>query len=141
MQAIEIYRAEFRPSEQLDAPRVMVGVPALAADSDEKAEYLATSMYQRSLGILKGERSPIKPPVRDMDALWNPAERLAVAERMALMVVGGPERVAAGLQAIVDATQADELIVVSDTFAREDRLRSFELIIAAARKGAAQAAA
>ena len=141
MEALEIYRREFRPSGELDAPRVMVGVPALAADSDEKAEYLATSMYQRSLGILKGERSPIKPPVRDMDAEWNPAERLAVAERMALMVVGGPERVAAGLQAIVDGTQADELIIVSDTFAREDRLRSFELIIAAARKGADQAAA
>jgi alkanesulfonate monooxygenase SsuD/methylene tetrahydromethanopterin reductase-like flavin-dependent oxidoreductase (luciferase family) len=89
-------------------------------------------MYQRFLGIIKGQRFPIPPPVESMDRLWSKGERLAVAERMALMVVGGPERVREGLQQIVDATQADELIVSSDAFKREDRLKSYEVIADAA---------
>jgi alkanesulfonate monooxygenase SsuD/methylene tetrahydromethanopterin reductase-like flavin-dependent oxidoreductase (luciferase family) len=128
MEAIEIYRREFRPSKALAAPYVMVGVPALAAETDDRAEFLATSMYQRFLGIIKGQRFPIPPPVESMEGLWSHGERLAVADRMALMVVGGPERVRAGLQEIVDATKADELIVSSDAFKREDRLKSYEII-------------
>jgi luciferase family oxidoreductase group 1 len=134
MEALEIYRREFKPSKQLDKPHVMVGVPALAAETDEKAEFLATSMYQRFLGIIRNDRAPLPPPVEDMDKVWSPGERLAVAERMALMVVGGPERVAANLQEIVRATDADELIIASDAFKREDRLRSYEIIAKAAGK-------
>ena len=134
LEAIEIYRAEFKPSRQLAAPYVMVGVPALAADTDEKAEFLATSMYQRFLGIIRNNRTALPPPVKDMDTVWSAGERLAVAERMALMVVGGPARVAAHLQQIVDATRADELIIASDAFTREDRLRSYELIAQAAQR-------
>jgi len=103
-------------------------VPALAADTDDKAEFLATSMYQRFLGIIRNNRTALPPPVENMDRVWSPGERLAVAERMALMVVGGPERVAANLQQIIDATQADELIIASDAYKREDRLRSYEII-------------
>ena len=132
MEAIEIYRKEFRPSKQLKAPYVMVGVPALAADTDEKAEFLATSMYQRFLGIIRNQRTALPPPVENMDAVWSPGERLAVAERMALMVVGGPERVAAHLRQIIDVTKADELIIASDAFNREDRLHSYALIAQAA---------
>ena len=136
LEALAIYRKEFRPSDELQQPHTMVGVPAMAAETDEKAEYLATSMYQRTLGILKGQRAPLAPPVKNMDPLWSPGERLAVAERMALMVVGGPERMRAGLQQIIDVTQADELIIVSDAFTREDRLRSYQLIAQAADKRA-----
>jgi alkanesulfonate monooxygenase SsuD/methylene tetrahydromethanopterin reductase-like flavin-dependent oxidoreductase (luciferase family) len=85
-------------------------------------------MYQRFLGIIKGQRFPIPPPVESMEGRWSQGERLAVAERMALMVVGGPERVRAGLKQIIDATQADELIISSDAFKREDRLKSYEII-------------
>jgi luciferase family oxidoreductase group 1 len=134
MEALEIYRREFKPSKQLDKPHVMVGVPALAAETDESAEFLATSMYQRFLGIIRNDRAPLPPPVEDMDKVWSPGERLAVAERMALMVVGGPERVAANLQEIVRATDADELIIASDAFKREDRLRSYEIIAQAAQR-------
>jgi luciferase family oxidoreductase group 1 len=132
LEALEIYRKEFRASAALKEPYVMVGVPALAAETDDRAEYLATSMYQRFLAIIKGQRMPIPPPVQSMDSVWSPGERLAVAERMALMVVGGPERVRAGLQEIIDATHADELIVSSDAFRKEDRLKSYEIIAAAA---------
>ena len=129
--ALEIYRSEFQPSAVLDKPYVMVGVPMMAAESDERAEFLATTMYQRSVGILKNERVPLRPPVERMD--WSEAERYAVAERMALFGVGGHERVRAGFKAIVEATQADELILVSDAYERADRLKSFEVAFEAAR--------
>jgi luciferase family oxidoreductase group 1 len=129
LEALQVYREEFKPSAALKEPHVMVGVPALAADTDEEAEYIATSMYLRSLGIMRGQRSALRPPVDTMDGLWSPAEQLAVAERMALMVVGGPYRVRAGLQEIIDVTQADELILVSDAYDRAARQRSFELIM------------
>jgi luciferase family oxidoreductase group 1 len=129
LEALKVYREEFRPSAALQQPYAMVGVPALAADTDEEAEYLATSMYLRSLGILRGQRSALLPPVRSMEGLWSQGEQLAMAERMALMVVGGPRRVREGLQEIIDVTQADELILVSDAHDRGARLRSFELLI------------
>jgi alkanesulfonate monooxygenase SsuD/methylene tetrahydromethanopterin reductase-like flavin-dependent oxidoreductase (luciferase family) len=106
----------------------MVGVPVVAAESDIEAERLATSMYLRTLGILRGQRAGLQPPVESMEGLWTRGEQLAVAERMALMVAGGRERVRDGLQQILDATQADELILVSETWDRAARLRSFEII-------------
>jgi luciferase family oxidoreductase group 1 len=131
LEGLAIYRREFKPSAQLDKPYVMVGVPALAADTDERAEYLATSMYQRFLGIIRNERAALPPPVENMDAIWNEGERYAVAERLALMVVGGPARVAESLRKIVEITQADELIIASDAYERADRLRSYEILKAA----------
>jgi len=131
MEALEIYRNEFRPNGALERPHVMVGVPAFAAASDEEAELLATSMIQRSLGILRGKRAALQPPVERID--WSDMERAAVAERMALFVVGGAARVREGLRRIVEATEADELILVSDAYRSEDRIRSFELLMEAAR--------
>ena len=128
LEALEIYRAEFRPSAALAAPRAMVGVPVVAADTDLEAERLATSMYLRTLGILRGQRAGLQPPVESMEGLWSRGEQLAVADRMALMVVGGPQRVREGLGQIVAATQADELILVSETWDRRARLRSYEII-------------
>ena len=128
MEALATYRREFKPSAHLDKPRTMVGVPVFAAEDDDKAEYLATSMFQRTLGIIRGRRFALQPPVKDMDSMWTPAERLAVADRMALMVVGGPQRVRDGLRHIAEATGADELILVSDAYDPRDRRRSFEII-------------
>jgi luciferase family oxidoreductase group 1 len=130
MESLAIYRNEFKPSSALKEPHVMVGVPAMAAETDERAEFLATTMYQRSLGILRGKRAALLPPVATMEGLWTPPEQYAMAERMALMVVGGPDRVRAGLQEIIDVTQADELIIVSDAYDPADRRRSFEIIAA-----------
>ena len=123
--ALEIYRREFRPSPALDRPRVMVGVPFVAAATDEEAQFLSTTMILRSLGILRGKRSALLPPVRAVEC--GAHERAALAERLALFVVGGPARVAEGLQQILDATQADELILVSETYERAARLESFRI--------------
>ena len=137
-EALDIYRNEFKPSEQLAAPYAMVGVPAFAAPTDEEAQYLATSMVQRALSIFRGQRKPIPPPVQRME--WTQAEQMLVAERLSIMVIGGPKRVAEGLQRIVDGTQADELIIVSDAYRHEDRMRSYQVVMESQRgAGSAQA--
>jgi luciferase family oxidoreductase group 1 len=134
LEALAIYRTEFTPAlrqaqgerrEYPDKPHVMVGVPFVAAASDERAQHLSTTMIQRSLGILRGQRTALLPPVAEIQC--GPAERAALAERMALFVVGGPARVAEGLQHILDVTAADELILVSETYDRADRLESFRI--------------
>ncbi|QDK36703.1 LLM class flavin-dependent oxidoreductase [Bdellovibrio sp. NC01] len=128
MRAIDLYRVGFQPSDVLKEPKVMVGVQVVAADTDEKAERLATSLYMRFLGIIRNERVNLQPPVENMDAVWNPMEKEIVLSKLRTSVIGGPEKVKAGLQKLIDETQADELMIVSDAFDHNDRLRSFELI-------------
>ena len=128
LDAVEMYRRDFKPSQHLEKPHVMIGVPVVAADTDERAEFLSTSVYQRFLGLVRGQLKPTQPPVKDMSELWNPREEANVKSMMRTLVVGGPETVRAGLQNLIDATQADEIIMTSDCFAHADRLRSYEIV-------------
>jgi luciferase family oxidoreductase group 1 len=130
-QAIDLYRSRFRPSATLAQPYVMIGVPLIAAPSDEEAEFLATSVYQRVLGILHGDRRCLPPPVADFMTHLHPQERAAIGEFLAAAVIGGPPSVAAGLEKLQQETLADELIVVCDIFDPELRLRSLDIAAAA----------
>ncbi len=126
-QAISLYRELFRPSAALQKPYVMIGVPVIAAPTDEEAEYLASSTYQRVLGIITGRRGRLQPPVQNyLDGL-SLAERGAIADFLAVGVVGGPARVRAGLAALAEATRADEFMLVSDLFDPERRLASLDI--------------
>jgi luciferase family oxidoreductase group 1 len=127
-QALEVYRRSFQPSAVLEKPYAMLGVQVIAADSDEKAARLATTNYQRFLGIIRNQRVNLRPPVENMDELWSPLEKEMVQSKLRLAVIGGPEKVRAGLEKIVAATGVQELMIVSDAYSHEDRLRSFELI-------------
>ena len=128
--AIEIYRRKFQASEKLAKPYVMIGVPVIAAPSDEEAEFLASSTYQRVLGILRGDRRCLPPPVADYLAGLSPQERSGVADFLGAAVVGSPDRVRAGLLALQQATGADEMMLVSDIFDPALRLRSLEITAA-----------
>lgn len=128
LEAFALYRERFQPSEVLEKPYVMVGVPVVAADSDEKAEHLATSLYQRYLSIVRRELIPAPPPVESMDRIWNPYEKAAVQSMTDLLVVGGAEKVKKGLQELIDETQADELMITCGLYDYEDSLRSYEII-------------
>jgi luciferase family oxidoreductase group 1 len=130
-QAIDLYRSRFRPSATLAQPYVMIGVPLIAASSDEEAELLATSVYQRVLGILHGDRRCLPPPVANFMSQLHPQERAAIDEFLAAAVIGGPQTVAAGLEKLQQETMADELIVVCDIFDPELRLRSLAIAAAA----------
>ena len=110
---------------------IQAGVPLIAAPTDEEAEFLASSTYQRVLGILKGERRKLAPPVAGLTEHLSPQERAAIGEFLAAAVVGGPETVRAGLKALLQATHADELMLVCDVFDPALRLRSLDIAAAA----------
>jgi luciferase family oxidoreductase group 1 len=131
LDALELYRANFRPSQWRAAPYVMVGVPAVAADTDRDAERLATTLYQRALQLIRGGALYSRPPLDSMDGLWNDAERAMVEHRLAVAAIGGPGTVRRRLANLLELTRADELIFTSDLYHHADRLRSFELLAAA----------
>jgi luciferase family oxidoreductase group 1 len=127
MQAIETYRATFEPSQYLDRPYVMVGVPLVAAETDAEAARLATSAQQRHLKLIRRQPIYVPPPVESMDGLWSEAERFLVDSRLTVAVVGGPETVQRKLSHLLRQTGADELIFTSDLYDHALRLRSFEI--------------
>lgn len=131
LQALDVYRSNFRPSEALDKPYLAIGLPLIAAPSDEEAHYLASSTYQRVLGILTGYRRRLLPPVENYMAQRHPQERAAIADFLACAVVGGIDTVKAGLSAMAEATQADEFMLVCDVYDPALRLRSLDIAAAA----------
>ena len=130
-QAIDLYRNQFRPSSALARPHVVIGVPLIAAATDDEAEFLASSIYQRVLGILTGERMRLQPPVEQFAVRLHPQERAAIAEFLAAAVIGGPDKVRVGLDALAQATDADEFMLVCDIFDPVLRLRSLDIAAAA----------
>jgi len=126
-QAIELYRSMFRPSATLAKPYVMVGVPVVAAPTDEEAEFLATSTQQRVLGILTGQRGQLPAPVAGFMQQLGAREQAAINDFLAMSVVGGPEKVRAGFARIQETTEADELILVTDVYNPMLRLTSLEI--------------
>jgi len=127
MQAIEIYRAQFRPSEQLDRPYVMLGFNVFAADSDDEAKLLFTSLQQAFVNLRRGTPGRLPPPVAGFEAGLTPAERALIAQALSSTAVGSPETVRRGIEAFIARTRADELIVTSQIFDHAARLRSFEI--------------
>jgi luciferase family oxidoreductase group 1 len=127
LEAIEAYRSGFTPSQYLEQPYVMVGVPLVAAETDAQARYLGTSSLQRQIRLIRRQPIFVPPPVDSMDGIWTEAEKFLIDSRMAISAVGGPETIRQRLAQILDATGADELIFVSDLFDHTMRLRSFEI--------------
>ena len=132
LQALEIYRARFKPSEQLQRPYAMVGVNIIAAETDAEAKRLATTQQMSFVNMFRGTRGLSQPPIDDIETYWSLAEKAQVQRMLARSIVGSPETVRRGIAALVEETQADELIVVSDVYDHALRLRSFELIAEAA---------
>ncbi|CAN7153296.1 LLM class flavin-dependent oxidoreductase [Acidovorax sp. LjRoot118] len=126
-QAIDLYRNLYRPSAAWPKPYLAIGVPLIAAPTDEEAEFLASSTYQRVLGILTGDRRLLLPPVENFASRLQPQERAAIGDFLAAAVIGGPETVQAGLADLVRETGANELMLVSDVYDPALRLRSLEI--------------
>ena len=127
LQAIELYRRLFQPSAQLAKPYVIIGVPLIAAPTDEEAEFLASSTYQRILGMLQGKRGKLAPPVQNFAAQLHPQERAAIDDFLTAAVIGGPDTVRAGFDTLLKATQADEFMLVCDVYDPALRLRSLDI--------------
>ena len=134
MQALEIYRARFKPNGlpgALTKPHAMVAVNVVVADTDDEAAWLFTSLQQRFLGMQTGKRGPLpKPiPVAEMNALGSPAERAGMEQMLTVTAVGSPATVQAKLNEIIAQTQADELIIASAVHDHAARKRSYELLM------------
>jgi luciferase family oxidoreductase group 1 len=126
--ALEVYRARFQPSEQLQQPCVMVGANVIVADDDSTAARLFTSAQQSFANILRGRRGQLPPPLEDIEPFWTPAERERVSAMLVRSFVCSPGTVRAGLEAFVAETDADELIVAAAVHDHAARLRSYELL-------------
>ncbi len=127
-QAIAIYRQRFRPSAQLSAPNVMLGVVVVAAESDEEARFLFSSLQQSSLNNRIGRPGRVPPPVVDFDSRLAPYARAILDDALGCAIVGSPETVRRGLDEFVRQTGADELMVTANIFDHEKRKRSFEIV-------------
>ncbi len=131
--AIELYRDNFRPSAGLAEPYVMAALPVIAAETDAEARRLFTTPQQRFLALIRNQPVEVKPPVDDMNRLWNPMEREAVEARLRRAIVGSQATVARELGALTERLGLDEVLVVTDTYETADRLFTYEAAATAAR--------
>lgn len=127
-QAIQLYRDNFQPSEYLSQPYVSMGVPTIIAKTDEEAQYLATTPYQRILNMLRGTRGHLPQPVTSMDGLWSVSEQRAVQDFYALAQIGSADTVRQGLQKLLEQYAVDEFIFTCDIYDPEQRLNNFSAL-------------
>src|SRR5450830_1468190 len=127
MQAIEIYRETFRPSQRLAKPHVMLGFNVFAADTDEEAYYLASSMQQAFINLRSGHPAKLPPPVANF---WNKiggAERALLNQVLACSAIGAKDKIAEDIGDFLTRTNADELMITSQIFDHQARLHSYEI--------------
>ena len=127
MQAVALYRANFKPSKQLDKPHVMLGFNVFAADTDEEAAVLATSMQQAFVNLRTGRPSRLQPPVPGYLETLPPPARYMLDEVLSCAAIGSEATVRQSLRAFIDRTGADELMITSQIFDHAARLHSYEL--------------
>jgi len=127
-EALHIYRKEFQPSEHLDKPYTIAGVNVIAADTDDEAERNFTSLLRMFIGILKGKREPLQPPMQMTDDLMMIQHNPAVRDMLKYSFVGRKEAVAKQLDTFLQETGVDELIVVSNMYNHNDRIKSYSIL-------------
>jgi len=131
--AIRLYRANFRSSAGLARPYVMLGLNVFAAETDNEAARLFTSLQQALLNLRSGRPGTLPAPIESMDRVWSPMQRKMVDDALVCSVVGSPETVLSGIENFVAQTGADELLITAQIFDHADRVRSFEIAAAAMR--------
>ncbi len=126
-EALMIYRRDFKPSEQLAEPYVMCGFNIFAADTDEEAEYLSTSMIQSFVALRTGNPGKMPPPVEGYRESLPPQLQQMMAGIMQGSAIGMPGNVKTAVEAFVERTGADELIVSGSIFDQNAREKSYAL--------------
>jgi luciferase family oxidoreductase group 1 len=131
--AARMYREQFRPSDDLQRPYLMIAVQVIAAETDMAARRLFTTPQQRFLRLIRDQPVELLPPVDSMEPLWEKHERSAVEDKLRAAIVGSEAMVKAGIQKLVADTGADEVIVVTDTYEQADRIDSYRRLASVAR--------
>lgn len=128
MDALNVYRSNFKPSEHLEQPYAMVGINVVAADADEEARHLFTSQQVQSVNQARGTRSPMGPPIDDIETYWTEWEKASVAQRLRYAFAGSAETLCKRLGNLIDETGANELITTVRIFDRDACLKSLEVL-------------
>jgi luciferase family oxidoreductase group 1 len=127
MQAIDIYRSRFRPSEQLALPYVMLGFNVYAAATDEEARVLASSRQKAFINMRTGRPGPLPPPDANYESRLTPPERALLEHSLSCSAIGSPQTVRDALESFIAYTGADELMITTQIFDHAARLRSYEI--------------
>lgn len=127
-EALQLYRRHFKPSAFLSEPYALACVNVIAADTNEEASWLATSLHKLILGLVRNKRRPLQPPVPSMDGEWTAAEEAAVQQMMHYSFSGKTETVIRGLQSFADSTGVNEIMIASHIYDVTAKNKSFSLV-------------
>ena len=126
--ALALYRRSFKPSKALEQPYAMTGLNVIAADTDEEAQRLATTLQQQFLNLIRNTETPLQPPVDNMDEIWTAHEKTALQQQLGSSIIGSKETVRAKLKTFLEDTQADEMMIISQIYDQQARLRSYDIV-------------
>jgi luciferase family oxidoreductase group 1 len=127
LQAIEIYRDTFKPSQYLDKPYLMLGFNIFAAETEQEAMLLASSAQQSFINLRSGRPTKLPPPVANLWDQIGGAERAILNQVLSCSAIGTGQQVLDALLTFIARTQADELMITSQIFNHQARLRSYEI--------------
>ena len=130
--AFKIYRQHFEPSKYLAKPHIIACVNAIAADTSEEAHFLATTLFQAFINIIRNDRKPFPKPVEDMDDIWNPMEKAMVLKMLTFSFIGSQDEISEKLSVFQEQYQVDELMITSHIYDHQKRLDSYRIMMQAA---------
>lgn len=128
LQAFQLYRDNFQPSESLKDPKTMACVNAIAADTQEEAEIVSTSLFQMFLNLIRNDRKPLQPPVAALVSSMSAEERFHVNQMTSCSFIGDKEKLISELQQFIDYSQTDELMITSPIFDHQKKLKSISIM-------------
>jgi luciferase family oxidoreductase group 1 len=127
-EALQLYRRHFKPSQFLSEPYSLACINVIAADTDEEASLLESSLHMLILGLVRNRRRPLQPPVVSMEGQWTAGEQAAVQQMMHYSFTGSTDTVIKGLQTFADSTGVNEIMVASHIYDAAAKMKSFSLI-------------
>ncbi|EIJ38140.1 MULTISPECIES: LLM class flavin-dependent oxidoreductase [Galbibacter] len=126
--ALNLYAEGFKASEENKTPYPMACVNVIAAETDEEAQRLATSLYQFAMGIITNTRRPLPPPIDSMDGVWSMEQEAMIKNMMYFTFIGSKNTIASELSKFVESTGVKEIIAVSHIYNHEARLKSYKIL-------------
>lgn len=127
-EAFYIYSENFQPSEYLQQPYIIACVNGIAAETEDEAKILSTTLYQAFLNIIRNDRKPFPPPSKDMDKIWNPMEKAAILQKLKYSFIGNPKSIEQQIKEFQETFHVDELMITSHIYNQEAKLKSYEIL-------------
>ena len=128
LDALELYRQRFKPSKQLDRPYAMVCVNVVAAETDDEARRLFTTVQQSFSNLVRGSGGKLQAPIDNIEDYWSPAEKIHATRMLKYSIAGSRETVLRGLEDFIALTHADELMIVTSIYDHAARIRSYDIV-------------